>query len=207
MKYLCLVMLGVGLAVISGNSQAQNAKRGAENYKLCASCHGFKGEGSQLVHAPSLADQEDWYLERQLENFRRGVRGSGSDDVHGQTMARMTMALTEQIDVADLVAYIKTLPTPSPKATLAGDVDSGKALYTTCAACHGAAGEGNRALNAPALNTMPDWYQVAQLEKFKNGQRGASAGDVYGMQMVPMVAVLPDADAMRDVVAYISSLQ
>lgn len=205
MKYLSLVILG--LAVFSVDGHAEDAKQGASSYKLCASCHGLKGEGSQLVNAPALAGQEDWYLERQIENFRTGVRGSESDDRHGQTMAKMTMALGDQADVADLVAYIGTLPIPNNPLTLAGDANNGKALYTTCAACHGAAGEGNRALNAPALSTMQDWYQVAQLEKFRNGTRGANNADVYGMQMAPMVSVLPDAAAMRDVVAYVNSLQ
>ena len=31
----------------------------------------------------------------------------------------------------------------------AGDPAKGKALYATCASCHGAKGEGNQALNAP----------------------------------------------------------
>lgn len=207
MKHLCLVMLGIGLVVFSADGYAQNAKHGADAYKLCASCHGFKGEGNRLVNAPSLAGQEDWYLDRQIKNFRDRIRGSSNDDVHGRTMANMAMAIGEDDDVADIVAYIRTLPVAVVEASIAGDVDSGRAHYAPCAACHGAAGEGNPALNAPALVTMQDWYQLAQLQKFKSGHRGANPADVYGMQMAPMAAVLADEQAMRDVVAYIISLQ
>ena len=35
----------------------------------------------------------------------------------------------------------------------AGDPAKGRALYATCASCHGANGEGNQALNAPAIGS------------------------------------------------------
>ena len=40
----------------------------------------------------------------------------------------------------------------------AGDPAKGKALYATCASCHGANGEGNQALNAPAIAGQKEWY-------------------------------------------------
>ena len=44
------------------------------------------------------------------------------------------------------------------QALAAGDADAGKALYGTCIACHGAQGEGNKALNAPRLTTCSQWH-------------------------------------------------
>ena len=92
-------------------------------------------------------------------------------------------------------------------ATLSGDAAKGNAQYAACAACHGQKAEGNAALNAPALAGIDYWYQLAQLEKFRSGTRGAHANDVYGKQMAPMAATLADEAAMKDVVAYINSLQ
>lgn len=207
MKIVCLVLLGIISGLYAREGCAQDAKRGADAYKLCASCHGFKAEGSQIVNAPSLAGQESWYLTRQIKNFRERIRGSSTDDVHGQTMAQMTMALDTDDDIADIVAYIGTLPIGQPKTTLDGDIDRGRSHYTPCAVCHGAEAEGNETLNAPMLVGIDDWYQFAQLEKFKNGTRGANPRDTYGMQMAPMTAVLTDDEAMRDVIAFISSLQ
>ena len=43
-----------------------------------------------------------------------------------------------------------------------------KTLYQTCAACHGAQGEGNPELAAPALAGQFEWYTQHQLENFKN---------------------------------------
>ena len=185
---------------------AQNASHGEAEYKLCAGCHGFRGEGNALVSAPALAGLQDWYLERQLDNYRAGIRGAGEDTTAGQTMGTMALALTSDTEVRDVVAYIAGLPEPGPTRSLGGDASRGEALYTACAACHGAAAEGNAALNAPALATMSDWYLVSQLQAYKTGTRGTHADDTWGRQMRPMAATLVDDQAMRDVAAYITSL-
>ena len=83
------------------------------------------------------------------------------------------------------------------------DANKGKSLYTVCVACHGAAGEGNKALNAPRLAGQEDWYIVRQLKNFKSGIRGADPKDTYGMQMRPMAMTLANDQAMEDVAAYI----
>lgn len=206
MDTLNRIVVGAALLLCGTVVLAQDVSHGEEGYKLCASCHGFRGEGNQLVNAPRLAGQEDWYLQRQLENFRDGIRGGAKDDVHGQTMATMSKGLESASEIADIVAYIGTLPDRDSPSTLSGDPGKGKSLYTTCIACHGAKAEGNKTLNAPALAGMDDWYQLSQLAKFRSGARGTAAGDTYGAQMAPMAGVLANEQAMKDVVAYINSL-
>ena len=207
MRELKLLAGGLILFVLSATATAQNVAHGEDEYKLCASCHGFRGEGNALVAAPALAGMESWYVARQLQAFRDGLRGSASDDSHGQTMATMTRGLEADHQIENLIAYIDTLPAAKPTSTLSGDVSNGQELYTPCAACHGVNAEGNVSLNSPALTTTGDWYQVAQLKKFKSGERGAEPGDTYGMQMAPMAATLNNEQAMHDVVAYIKSLR
>ncbi len=207
MRIFTIIGLGFGLALFSPAGLAQDAAHGAAEYKLCASCHGFKGEGNQLVNAPALAGQEDWYLERQLRNFRDGVRGASDGDTHGKAMAQMTLSLTTDEKIADVVAYINTLPVANPAVTIDGDSSKGQAQYAPCVACHGANGKGNPALNAPSLVGIDDWYQLRQLQAFKDGRRGAHPEDTYGQQMQPMAGVLADDDAMRDVVSYVSTLR
>ncbi len=199
-----LLLLAIQLAP---QAAAQNARHGGETYKLCASCHGFKGQGNKLVNAPSLAGREGWYLERQLRNFRDGIRGTAADDTPGRTMATMTAGLADDGKIADLVAYIATLPSAPRKVHVDGDAATGKGLYAACAACHGSNAEGNAALNAPALKGIDDWYQVAQIEKFRAGQRGAHPQDTYGQQMAPMAKILADEKALRDVAAYVYSIE
>ena len=207
MKYLAIFGLGVGLAMSAVAASAQVVAHGATEYKLCASCHGFMGEGNQLVNAPALAGQQGWYLERQITNFRQEIRGGANGDANAQTMALMASGLDSNSRTKDIVAYIATLPAANPEATLQGDTEKGRALYSTCAACHGTGAEGNEALNAPALTALGDWYQLSQLKAFKDGNRGTHPDDIYGQQMRPMAGVLADEQAMRDVVSYIATLK
>jgi cytochrome c oxidase subunit 2 len=53
---------------------------------------------------------------------------------------------------------------------------------------------------------MSDWYMVIQLQKFRSGLRGDHPEDIYGLQMVPFATLLPDEQALVDVVAYINTL-
>ena len=63
-----------------------------------------------------------------------------------------------------------------------------------CNACHGAAGEGNRALGAPALTQLSADYIARQLDHFVSGVRGAHPGDDAGRRMALSVANLSEAD-------------
>ena len=63
-----------------------------------------------------------------------------------------------------------------------------------CAACHGAAGEGNRSLGAPGLTQLSADYIARQLNHFVSGVRGAAAGDNAGKRMALSVANLSEAD-------------
>lgn len=79
-------------------------------------------------------------------------------------------------------------------------------LYEGCVPCHGAAGEGNPEVGAPAIAGLERWYVKAQLRKFKNGHRGWHPDDTGGKRMWPMARAL-DTDEKVDLVsAYVASL-
>lgn len=202
---LTTTILLLGLA--AGTAFGQSAEQGKTAYQVCAGCHGFKGEGNKLVNAPRLAGLEGWYLERQINNFRAGVRGSKAEDVHGKQMAMMAAAISSDAQVGDIVAYVATLPKATAPLTISGNAENGKLAYAPCITCHGVDGKGNKILNAPGLANLDDWYQLVQIEKFKSGLRGAHPDDTYGQQMAPMSRLLTDEQQVRDVIAYIHSLQ
>ena len=83
--------------------------RGAKLYKVCAYCHGADGMGIQAMNAPRAAGMTDWYLVRQLENFKRGIRGEHPSDYYGKQMGFMGRILQDEHAINDLVAYINTL--------------------------------------------------------------------------------------------------
>ena len=82
----------------------------------------------------------------------------------------------------------------------------GKSSYGVCIACHGANGEGNPALNSPAIAGQEAWYLEIQLKNFKSGARGTHKDDMYGMQMRPMAMMLPDDSAIAEIAEYISCM-
>lgn len=85
-----------------------DAKRGQQLYQVCAACHGDDARGNPDTQAPQLAGQFDWYLIRQLKNFKNGSRGTGTDDIYGGVMKPMADALQDDQAIADVVAYIVT---------------------------------------------------------------------------------------------------
>jgi len=82
----------------------------------------------------------------------------------------------------------------------------GREIYDTCKPCHGAHGEGNLALRAPAIAGLPQWYIDAQLTKFKDGVRGAHPDDGEGARMRPMARSLWKEGDIRSVAEYVASL-
>ncbi len=89
---------------------------------------------------------------------------------------------------------------------LAHDVARGKIVFQTCAACHGAQGEGNKAVKAPHIAGLSAWYVEAQLKKFRTGIRGTHPKDIEGMQMRPMSLTIASEDDVTAVAEYIESL-
>ena len=86
-----------------------NPERGRKLYATCAACHGDKGEGIWATNAPRLAGMSDWYMARQLENFRQGIRGTHRQDFHGAQMRSMARALKDEAAINDLLDYVHTL--------------------------------------------------------------------------------------------------
>ena len=110
-------------------------------------------------------------------------------------------------DLKDVAAYVASLPSEKPAATLSGgDATRGATHYAVCQACHGAAGEGVQATNGPPLAKQSDWYLLSSIQRFKSGVRGSSPNDANGAVMRGMANILVDEQAMKDVIAYMTSL-
>lgn len=86
-----------------------DAANGQTLYATCAQCHGEHADGDETRGAPPLLHLDGWYVERQIRNFRQGVRGSSPLDATGRTMQPMALGLTDDQAVRDVVAYVRTL--------------------------------------------------------------------------------------------------
>ncbi len=175
------------------------------DYSFCTVCHGAQGNGNRAINAPKIAGIEPWYLKHQLMQFRAGTRGTKATDLSGMEMQPVGMQL-DDASIEAVAALVATFKPKAPAVTVHGDAKRGRALYESCSGCHGARGEGNGALKAPALAGQTDWYLVTQLERFRAGERGFAPEDVQGSQMRAAAVVLLDSNAVNDVVAYINAL-
>lgn len=195
------------LLLASAASAAADNERGALLFENCTQCHGAQGGGDRLALAPAIAGLEQWYVEAQLGYFRNGGRGNHPQDIPGLRMRPMSRSLHSDEDVKLVSAYVASLPPARPAPQLeGGDPQKGAALYAACAQCHGPDAAGNQALNAPNLRVTSDWYLASALERYKAGIRGTNPKNPNGIVMRGMSMMLADDQAIRDVVAYITSL-
>jgi len=86
-----------------------DVNRGAKLYGTCQSCHGAEGKGIWALNAPRLEGMNDWYLKRQLQSYKDGVRGVHPLDLYGKQMTLMSSMLRSEQDINDVVAYINQL--------------------------------------------------------------------------------------------------
>jgi cytochrome c oxidase subunit II len=184
--------------------QLSEIERGQQIYVICGSCHAAQAQGERRLNAPSLVGQKQAYLMRQLRNFRLGVRG-GKGDGQAQQMRLILETVSSESDWKAVSAYVESLPIPLAQPSFQGDIEAGRKIYQTCSVCHGSNAEGNEALDAPNLRSLPDWYVVDELQKFRSGARGGAPGDLLGARMRAAAAVLRSDEDMRAVASFISS--
>jgi cytochrome c553 len=208
-RTLLAITAGLFLAVGSpgGGASADDQARGRALFGLCAQCHGSEGRGNQEFLAPAIAGLRQDYIERQLQNFKTGVRGLHFEDVAGMRMAPMARTLHTEDDIRAVSAYVAGLPAARPEPVVTGgDPERGKTLFEVCQQCHGPDAAGNQQIGSAPLKTASDWYLLTQLRNFRAGVRGTAPGDTYGAVMRPMSLTLPDEQALKDVIAYIYTL-
>ena len=83
--------------------------KGKTIYTTCAACHGQNGEGLRATNSPRLAGQQDWYLIRQLQNFKAGIRGDLKDKFALEMRMRAKVDLQNDQVIKDVAAYLSTL--------------------------------------------------------------------------------------------------
>ncbi len=154
-------------------ARAQGRRAFADN---CAPCHGAGGGGAKGY--PNLND-DDWLWGGKLDDIaltiRHGVRSSddkGRPAVSMPAFGRDGMLKRAEIDVvANYVRSAAGLPADKGADLVAGQ----KIFATTCAACHGADGHGNRAMGAPNLTDAVWLYgsdKATIVEGLWNGRGG-----------------------------------
>jgi len=97
------------LPLASLSKPDENKDRTKSGYRYfqakCGACHGAVGEGNEALKAPRLTNQSTDYLQRQMNHFMTGVRGTEKEDKLGRQMAMITKTVSEQ-ELADILFFI-----------------------------------------------------------------------------------------------------
>lgn len=130
----------------------------------CQSCHGAKGV-SDIPGIPSLAGQQDKFLQWQLVFFRSGRRAN-------EIMGPIAADLSDE-DVRSLGAYFAALPAGPPPANEADPAlrAAGQAAAErhNCSSCHLETYAGRQA--TPAIVRQDREYIVKALTDYRAGTR------------------------------------
>lgn len=102
-SYLAAQSSAPVVQVLSGDE-----KNGFRYYQAkCGACHGNTGQGNKAFHAPKLTGLSVSYLQRQMNNFSTGIRGSHQDDKLGRQMAMMAKMTSGQ-ELNDILFYLQS---------------------------------------------------------------------------------------------------
>jgi cytochrome c553 len=174
-------VLGVLLAqplVVLGAAAAQqeyqdalrstaDPERGAVLFQACARCHGAGGDGNADGSVPAISGQHRQVIARQLVDYRHARRW----DPRMEHQAGQ--ALTDAQAIADVAAYVASLPRGGRIGTGRGDmVERGRGIHAArCASCHGSTAQGDGATLAPRLAGQHYAYLLRQFHDAVEGRR------------------------------------
>ena len=83
---------------------------GAKGYSTCLACHGDKAQGNKAFQAPKLLHLQDWYIYRQVQNFKKGYRGGDAvKDPQAASMRAISLTISDDTTLKNIVTYIKSL--------------------------------------------------------------------------------------------------
>jgi cytochrome c553 len=170
MRLVSIVMLTLLLGDLPAHA-ADVAAGKAKAIEVCAACHGENGI-STTENVPSLAGQQDQFVQWQLVFFRAGTRKNDQ-------MQPIVDKLSNE-DIRNLGAYFASL-TP-PKGANDNDPDlsaKGKqaAQGRRCASCHTETFAGTKAV--ARIAGQREEYLVKALHDYKSGKR--SGGGMAAM--------------------------
>jgi cytochrome c oxidase subunit 2 len=205
-----LIAVLLSASVWAGVASAEgDPAAGKAYFAVCSNCHGDQAQGNVDTGAPRLTHLREDYIVNQLAKFKARTRGGEGAGPHAMQMSAIAATLPDEQAMWDVASYIGSLEDHPAAETIEGDAELGADYYNQyCGACHGAQAQGNPSIKGapPPLIGANDWYLVRQLEEFRRGGRGAHSEDSGGKKMAVMAGVLPDEQAIYDVVTYIHSL-
>ncbi|MDO8890820.1 MAG: c-type cytochrome [Sulfurimicrobium sp.] len=201
-----MAMVAIAGVMAASSALAESAAKGdpAKAQQIvttvCAACHNADGNSISPSN-PKLSGQHPEYLTKQLADFKSGERKSA-------IMAGMVAALSPE-DMKNLGAYFGEKKISQGSAKDKNLVALGQKIYKggnqasgvpACASCHGPNGAGIP-VQFPALHSQHGEYTLAELKKFRSGERANDAA-----KMMRVIAAKMTDQEMAAVAEYIAGL-
>jgi cytochrome c oxidase cbb3-type subunit III len=182
------------------NAFAVNAG-GAVFRAQCSQCHGAGAAGVQASGFPSLLDDQ-WLwggtMDEIHQTVRYGIRNEDFPDARWSEMPAFGRdGLLDPAEIDQVVHHVLRISGQAHDEELA--VPGEEVYLDNCASCHGAAGEGDEFVGAPALNN-PIWLYGGSYEAIRHSVYYSRFGIMPGF-----AGRLRDAD-IRAVAAYVHQL-
>ncbi|MDX8410766.1 MAG: c-type cytochrome [Mariprofundaceae bacterium] len=210
----CVIMIFTVSAHAAGDPKVGEAKA-----EQCFDCHGVGGNSKDSTF-PKLAGQFDYYIVKQIKDFKSGTR-------KGHTFNDMAITIESDQDVEDIAAYFSTQPDMAGEPTdpplmverTVGDrrgepggvisvsmFKLGKDIYmdgglTKCFECHGEGARGGMMKEAPKLAGQHKDYLIKAMDDVYSRKRRA---DMFNL-MWRGVSTL-DKEEWGFVAEYLSSI-
>jgi cytochrome c553 len=169
MRIISIGMLAAASIACGSFAHAADLAAGKEKAELCAGCHGDNGI-SQTENIPSLAGQQDQFIQWQLVFFRSGSRKN-------EQMQPIVEQLSNE-DIRNLGAYFATLTPPkdskpddNPDLSQKG---AQAAVGRRCNSCHTDSFAGTKAV--ARIAGQREEYLAKALHDYKSGARSGGAG-------------------------------
>ena len=169
---------------------------GEEAFEVCSACHLPNGAGRRDGIFPQLAGQHKTVLIKQIADIREGRRNN-------PIMFPFAKTLADPQELADVAAYIETLPIPTDNGRGPGtNIEVGETLYKRdCVECHGDHGQGNAEKFFPVLAGQHYNYLLRQINDIAAKRRRNANPDMVKI----VVAYSPEE--LEAVVDYMSRLE
>jgi cytochrome c553 len=149
-------MIGEKVEALTLEGDVEN---GEEAFEICSACHLPNGAGRPDGTFPQLAGQHTTVLIKQMADIREGRRDN-------PIMYPFASTLIDPQELADVAAYIETLPIPTNNGKGPGtDLELGETLYKRdCVECHFENGEGQADKFYPVLAGQHYKYLLRQIQ-------------------------------------------
>ena len=175
----------INLALISSllffmaNIAQADAGVGEQIYKHCKVCHGVKGWGGKEGKYPRIAGLPQYYLEKQLADFK-GRKRINKPMVpvfknwrFNQDAITAVSAFVSQLSLA---GFERTHYEPSPEVLAQFDgkdemLEVGEDIFQDCIQCHGEQARGKEDKESPPLVNQYPNYLRKQIVEFASGHR------------------------------------